>query len=184
MPAVPKAALHQKILVALGDLVRTHDDLDKIPFVVRLTSDVGLSVFAFTLTPSKSATGRPTGEHKAQLIVPGQKRGAGEKGRLLVAPYSAPVIAAWSPQYDVFVLWDGYAHEEFAYSKNMQVKDTALSEAQTRGVYEVQRNLPALGGVRRGLETVVVCTPSQLKDGIQRRIQLSAERQARLAGYA
>ena len=184
MPAVPKPELHQQMLAALGEAVREHGEVNEVPLVVRLTSGVALSIFAFTLTPSRSATGRPTGEFKAQLIVPGQERGSGKKGRLPTAPASVPVIAAWSPAHDVFVLWDGYAHEEFAYSKNMQVRETALAIAQTHGVHEAERRLPPLHGVRRGTETIVVCRPDRLKDGIQRRVERSAERQASVAGRA
>lgn len=173
MPSVPKPILHQKFVEALGGHAREHGPLDQIPLMIKLTNGVVLAVFAFTLTTSKSATNRPTGEYKIQLIVPGQERGTGAKARLPIPPGAVPLIAAWSPEHDVFVLWDGYAYEEFAYSRNVQVREGALTRTQVEGIAQMERRLRGTGGI----ETVVVARPDHLERAIRQRIQLSAERE-------
>jgi hypothetical protein len=181
VPAIPKRLLHQGFLDALGAGVRSHSAAAEIPLTVEIASRVKLAVFAFTLTPSNSATNRPTGEYKAQLTVPRPQRERGTKCRLPVPEGTVPIIVAWSPIHDVFVLWDGHAHEEFGYSKNMQVKEAALVLAQTHGIQQMTRRLPRRGGRMRGVETVIVARKDYLPEAIKVRIRLSAEREESLA---
>src|SRR5690606_27829909 len=80
---------------------------------------------------------RPQGEMHFQLLFDGDRRGAGERNRLLLYddtltlllgfyqfPDNAYVIAACDPQY----------HREYAYSASVQVKDWAIQRASEVGI--------------------------------------------------
>jgi hypothetical protein len=167
VPAVPKPTIHTHILRALGNAAEEHGDLDEVPFRVRLHGLGDFDLYTFTLTSPPG--GRPVGEYKVQLIVPGQARG--QRGQLDFAPGVFTILVGWSPDEDVFVLWDAYAHSSFAYSQNLQVKGETIWSAQAKGVSAHKRLLRG-----RGVETVVACRSERLLEGIRNRISLSAHR--------
>lgn len=173
MSAVPKAEIHSKIVDALHSSVEWQGAIEDVPFSVRLKGLGSFSLYAFTLTAPPG--GRPTGEYKVQLIVPTQARG--ERGSLDFAPGAFTVIVGWSEVDEVFVLWDAYAHQTFAYSQNLQVPGRAVWLARTEGLYTTERRLR--GG--RGIETVVVCRRDTLRTALSERRRLTAER---LSGIA
>src|SRR6266699_2182582 len=98
MPSIPKAILHTKLLAAAGKEVEKYGLLDDVPFNISLTGLGNLAFYAFTLTSPTG--GRPTGEYKIQLIVPGQKRES--RGHLYLVPGLFTIIAGWSQDEDVF----------------------------------------------------------------------------------
>lgn len=168
MRSIPKTTLHERILASANTEVEEHGPLDKVPFTVCLANLGYLAFYAFTLTSPPG--GRPTGEYKIQLMVPGQKRG--ERGQLFLVEGAFNIIAGWSQDENVFSLWDAYAHESFAYSQNLQVKGNCIWLASTNGVSTCERKLR--GG--RGIETVVVCRAERFLEGIRTRIHFSAHR--------
>ena len=166
--ALSKPELHTKIVMALGSNCTGAGDTSRIPFLTQVGSMGAIGFYAFTMTTPHG--GRPMGEFKVQLIVPGQ--GRANRGALDFTDGAFLVIAGWSPEEDVFALWDAYAHQEFAYSQNLQVGGRYVWEALTRKITYCRRTLRA----GRGIETVVVCPSDQLFAALRERIRLSAER--------
>lgn len=79
------------------------------------------------------------GEHKIQLIVPGQERGArgnfdGSGGRI-------PLLIGYRADIEIFMLWDADLYVDFAYSRNVQVKPETVYEAFAKGIGKQKRNL-------------------------------------------
>jgi hypothetical protein len=167
MPATPKRVLHRLFLAGLNSSVEA-GPLTEIPFRITLPGPGQFIVYLFTLTSPPG--GRPTGEYKIQLIVPGQ--GRGNRGTLQFRPGSTTLLGGWSPSEQVFVLWDAYAHKEFAYSQNLQVQGKAVWTAASVGLATCERVLRD----GNGMESVVVCKPAQLREAVSLRLTRSAER--------
>jgi hypothetical protein len=102
--------LHQHILDALGDSVFHHTNLTLKPLELDLRyplpSKVRLYVYNATVPPG----GRATGEHKIQLIVPGQARG--QRGNLDHSGGRIPLLIGYQNEMDVFVLWDANSRRQ------------------------------------------------------------------------
>src|SRR3954469_26040731 len=123
MPALSKADLHRRILVALGSDVATYGDPNDVPFPMDVAGLIPLAVWAFTITSPPG--GRHPLESKIQLMVPGQ--GRDQRGSLRPEdPDRFPVLIGVKPEDDLFVLWDAWKHENFAFSKNVQVRAQPL----------------------------------------------------------
>lgn len=168
MTAIPKADLHKKIITSVKTEVGDYDSLDDVPFKIHLTNWGSFAFYAFTLTSPPG--GRPTGEYKIQLIAPGYQRG--QRGNLRLDANLFSIILGWSPDEDIFVLWDAYAHESFAYSQNLQVKGSCIWRAQANGISTCERHLRK----GRGIETVIACKADHFLEGLQKRIHYSAHR--------
>lgn len=167
-----KAELHTKIVMALGEHCTMASDTSRIPFLVEVERLGTMAFYAFTLTAPPG--GRPTGEYKVQLMVPGQARRT--RGDLDFTDSAFVVIAGWSPEEDVFALWDAYAHSNFAYSQNLQVAGRYVWLAMTERLTYCRRGLRSGGGT----ETVVLTRSEGLFDALGERMRLSAERLASL----
>jgi hypothetical protein len=79
------------------------------------------------------------GEHKIQLIVPGQERGArgnfdGSGGRI-------PLLVGFRPDLRIFMLWDAELYVDFAYSRNVQVMPETVYAAFAQGIARQERHL-------------------------------------------
>lgn len=168
MSSIPKADLHAKVLTSIGMEAEYCGSLEEVPFKVYLPNLGGFAFYAFTLTSPPG--GRPTGEYKIQLIGSGQKRG--QRGNLHLEADLFSVILGWSPDENIFVLWDAYAHESFAYSQNLQVKGSCIWLAQTNGMSTSERRLRR----GRGIETVIACKADHFLQSLQTRIHYSAHR--------
>ena len=130
---------------------------------VQLTSHFAkLRVYLFNCTNPPG--GRAPDEFKTQLTVPGQKRG--ERGQLFYGGDRIVLLGAYArlgttTEDHVFVFWDATCHNEFAYSSNIQVKTDILISALVKGVTI---------GRRTSGETIVACTPTHLKEGVETRL--------------
>lgn len=100
--------------------------------------------------------GRPVGEFKSQIIVPGQDRG--EKGNFDHAGGRIVYLVGFVPDLDVWVLWDANRYENFAWSRNVQVKAEGVHQAYFG---QISTQIRKLRGALPGDETVI-CAPSKL----------------------
>ncbi len=83
------------------------------------------------MTPDRSAKGaRPAGEHKIQLILPGQKKGTKAS---LETQGAYTVLLGYSAEFGVFVAWEAPLYQQFAYSPNVQCREELLREARGTG---------------------------------------------------
>jgi hypothetical protein len=122
-------------------------------------------VYLFNATDHPSE--RKSGDYRIQLRLPGQK--AGDRGRLAVATGGLLVLAGYVTEFKVFVLWDAQAHEEFPYSKGVQVGASTVHQAAIRGLVEQERKIRSAGRT----EVVLAARADHLLAAVQRREELT-----------
>jgi putative restriction endonuclease len=105
---------------------------DELAPAEAIIPDLGrVLIYLWTLTPDRSRQGRPPGEHKIRMIGDGQRRGQRED--LIFLSKCETVLAGFSPDYGVFVVWEARYHHQYAYSRNVQVREHLLEEARRTG---------------------------------------------------
>ena len=154
--------LHGAFLAAVQPDVVHHSDVDLKPLEVDLGGSLPprLRCYIYGLV-----VGGPKrrGEYKAVLRVP--KHPVGEYRSFEQSDGRVVIVAAYRPEFDVWVLWDALLHPRFKNGGNIQVKDTIVLEAATVGWAE-QNRLLASGEA----ETVIACTSGKLSEGLRRRV--------------
>lgn len=100
------------------------------PVVVSVPELGKVRFYIWTTTPDASQTGRPQGEHKSQIIIPGTVRGSRQHLEFDNIP---TFLLGYSPFYGVFVAWQAERHQDSGYSKNLQVKSDLLEQANETG---------------------------------------------------
>lgn len=173
MERIPQAELHRRFLDALGDGVRSCEDVDRKPLDTELVPPLPGRIRVYIFNATRPPGGRPLGEHKVQLMVPGQKRG--DRGRFDYGDGRIVLLVGYSAEEDVFILWDAGLYTDFAWSRNVQVKTETLIRATSGKIAEQKRNLRhAAGG--SATETVLACVPSRLGDALVRRLSITRDR--------
>jgi hypothetical protein len=164
MPALPKSEIHERIVEALGSDLEYAGDVESVPFVIKCRGLVRVAVYAFTVTDPPG--GRDAQELKIQLIAPGQ--GRGERGTFTPPDEDTfVVLLGYSALHDVFVLWDAYKHQDFAWSKNCQVRLPAITDARLTGLGLQYRELST------GPETIIVARPDHLHSALVKRVHVA-----------
>ena len=139
----------------------TNDGLN--PLVVDANVDgLPLKLVAYIFTCIDPPGGRPTGEYKISVCIPGQVTGDRcnfdfDTGFVLLVGYIR--------SFDVFVLWDAYKHRNFAYRSNQQVKQSTILNAVVDGMAVQLRKMRKA----EGTETVICCTSRNLEKAIIQR---------------
>ena len=163
MPSLAKSVLSDHVIAALGSDLLSHGDTEAVPLRLNVRGLVPLAVYAFTV--SDPPGGRDAGELKIQLIAPGQARG--ERGNFEAPDEESYVILlGYSPDYEVFVLWDAYRHQNFAWSKNCQIRIEPIKEAQITGIGHRDRTLGD-----GSPEHIIVARPDHLAKALGERIR-------------
>lgn len=173
---VSQAELHRRFVAALGEKVEHHTNLDRKPLDLDLASPLPGRVRVYLFNATRPPGGRPTGEHKVQLIMPGQKRG--ERGQFDQSDGRIVLLAGYAAEEDVFVLWDAGLYPDFAWSRNVQVRAETLIEAAAGKIAPQERKLRP-GDGEAVTEVLLACPPALLAEAIRRRQDLT---RARLAG--
>jgi hypothetical protein len=131
--------LHETFLAALDDSVISHSDVQTKPLEVDLSSPLPPRLRVYLYNATFPPGGRTMGEHKVQLIVPGQVRG--ERGNFDNSGGRIPILAGYRPDLSIFMLWDAEMYVDFSYSRNVQVMAETVYEAFAQGIGRQQRNL-------------------------------------------
>ena len=165
--------LHSVLVDALDDRVVNVSDLSAKPLELELKEPLPSRVRAYVYNATRPPGGRPAGEHKVQLIVPGQVRG--ERGNFDISDDHTVLLVGYAAEESVFVLWDAGAYRDFGYSRNVQVKSRTLLNAFAGEIGLQERTLrPRRGKTVR--ETVVAATAGRLDEAIELRVNLSLQR--------
>lgn len=173
---VTQVELHRRFVSALGPRVKGDPVLDRKPLELELASPLPGRVRVYLFNATRPPGGRPTGEHKVQLIMPGQKRG--QRGQFDQGDGRIVLLAGYAAEEDVFVLWDAGLYPDFAWSRNVQVKAETLIEAAAGKIARQDRRLRPPGG-DSVTEVLLACPPALLADAIRERQDLT---RARLGG--
>ena len=171
---VDQAEMHRRFLKALGSsLVRAHAPLESKPFEIDLAAPLPQRVRVYMYNATRPPGGRPLGEHKVQLIVPGQSRG--QRGSFDNGDGRIVLLVGYAAEEDVFVLWDAGLYADFAWSRNVQVKGHTIIDATAGKIATQERQLrPATG--RSVVETVLAAKTRNLAEAIERRMELTRQR--------
>ena len=171
---VPQTELHRRFVQALGEsVVRAHSSWDTKPFELDLNPPLPQRIRVYMYNATRPPGGRPLGEHKVQLIVPGQQRHQRASfdngdGRIVL-------LVGYAAEEEVFILWDAGLYPDFAWSRNVQVKSETIIRASAGKIATQDRKLrPA--NARPSVETVLASNARQLADTIIMRMHLTRER--------
>ena len=102
------------------------------------------------------------GEHKIQLMVPGQ--GRNERGNFDSSGGRIPLLIGYRADINVFVLWDADLYPNFAFSRNVQVLPETVYVAFAQGLGKQTRKLAS-----GHQEIVIAAEGSRLLDAILQR---------------
>ena len=172
-PRLTVEDMHRKFVSALGDKVVSHSDLTKKPLDLDLAHPLPRRVRLYLFNATRPAGGRPVGEHKIQLILPEQKRGA--RGKFDHDDGRFVLLAGYSAEDEVFALWDAGLYDDFAYSRNVQIKAETITAASIGKLAEQRRVLRPKGADPIS-ETVLATDASHLGDALVRRSELTVSR--------
>lgn len=172
-PVITTDVMQQRFVEALGDSVAWHSDVAVKPLEVDLTNPVPEQIRVYLFNATRPAGGRPLGEHKIQLVLPGMKRG--ERASFDHGGGRTAILAGYSSEDDVWVLWDAGLYQNFAWSRNVQVKADTITQAST-GVIATQARILRPGDGVMHRETVLACSSGQLRTALRQRIDLTVER--------
>ena len=163
---MPPSALtmenHQRFLDALGGSVLKHSDISEKPLEVDCKFPLPSKLRAYIYKTTSPAGGqhptggRPAGEHKIQIIVPGHNRG--EKGNFDHSEGRIVFLVGLVQDLDVFVLWDTTKYVDLGWSRNVQVKAATVHQAYFG---EISTQGREMRGANPCTETVI-CTPAKL----------------------
>ena len=133
------ATLHQTFLEALESAVSWHSDRETKPLEVDLKSPLPPKLRVYIYNATYPPGGRTIGEHKIQLIVPGQ--GSGERANFDSSDGRIPTLVGYRRDLGIFVVWDAELYVDFAYSRNVQVMAETVYEAFAQGTGRQKRYL-------------------------------------------
>lgn len=169
MAKLPPADLHQRFLSPLSEKVLSHSEISDKPLVIDFEPPLPPKVRLYMFNATHPPGGRTLGEHKIQLIIPGQQRG--ERGSFDHSDGRIVLLAGYSQDSDVFILWDAGLYPEFAYSRNVQVNPETIYAAVAGNIGQQQRRVRG-----QGIETVITAPPRLLADAIALRMELARKR--------
>lgn len=159
MPALSDHRLRSVLLGALPGASVVTDLGHTKPIIVTFPGIGPFRIYLWTTTPDASVQGRPIGEHKAQIILPGTPRGSVQHLNLADMPTA---LLGYSPIFGVFTAWDATLHFESSYSKNLQFREELLEACLADGwaVGEIRQT-------RNGPEVRVAVHPLHLSRYLQ-----------------
>lgn len=171
---LPQEELQHRLVSALGSsVVKVHSQMDAKPFEIDLAPPLPHRVRIYMYNATRPPGGRPLGEHKIQLIVPG--KGRGERASFDNGDGRIVLLMGYAADEDVFILWDAGLYSDFAWSRNVQVKAETIIEASAGKLATQERQLrPATG--KATVETVLAVKSRRLAEAIIRRMELTRER--------
>ena len=131
--------LHTTFLAALGPAVAGFSDIEAKPLNVDLNNPLPPKLRVYMYNATYPPGGRTMGEHKIQLIVPGQPRLGrgnfdGSGGRI-------PLLVGYRADLQIFMLWDAELYVNFSYSRNVQIMPETVYKAFAQGIAKQERSL-------------------------------------------
>ncbi|WP_063980209.1 helix-turn-helix domain-containing protein [Bradyrhizobium sp.] len=170
---ISQAEMHDRLIALLGKRILRHGPKSAKPLEVDLGGQLPVRVRIYMFNATRPPGGRPLGEHKVQLIVPGQRRG--QRGSFDHGDDRVVLLVGYAAEEDVYILWDAGLYADFAWSRNVQVKAETIIEATAGKLATQIRQLrPAEGPAI--VETLIAAPADRLAEAIDTRIQLSRQR--------
>nr|WP_282098268.1 helix-turn-helix domain-containing protein [Qipengyuania aestuarii] len=165
--------MHTRLIEVLGKRVLHHGPVDAKPLEIDLGGSLPVRIRVYMYNATRPPGGRPLGEHKVQLIVPGQ--GRAERGSFDHGDDRVVLLIGYAAEEDVFILWDAGLYSNFAWSRNVQVKAETIIEA-TAGKLATQFRQLRPGNGPAVVETLIATPAERLAEAVDTRIQLTRQR--------
>lgn len=146
-----------------------HSEISLKPIDIDLRKPLPGRIRLYLYNATHPPGGRTLGEHKIQLIVPGQKpKQTGSfdhKGNRIV------LLAGYQCELEVFILWDSGLYPIFSYSRNVQVHPEVIYSAYAGNIGEQRRKIRG-----KGEEIVITSNAFNLCEAICKRIEYTINR--------
>ena len=165
--------MHTRLIEVLGKRVLHHGPVETKPLEIDLGGSLPVRIRVYMYNATRPLGGRPLGEHKVQLIVPGQRRG--ERGSFDHGDDRVVLLIGYAAEEDVFILWDAGLYSNFAWSRNVQVKAETIIEA-TAGKLATQFRQLRPGNGPAVVETLIATPAERLAEAVDTRIQRTRQR--------
>jgi len=170
---ISQTGMHERLIGVLGKRVLRHGPTSAKPLEVDLGGQLPVRIRVYMFNATRPPGGRPLGEHKVQLIVPGQRRG--QRGSFDHDDDRVVLLVGYAAEEDVYILWDAGLYANFAWSRNVQVKAETIIEATAGKLATQFRQLRPADGPAI-VETLIAAPADRLAEAIDTRIQLSRQR--------
>jgi len=161
--------LHEAFVSALGPSVETQSDVGLKPLELDLKAPLPRRIRLYLYNLTHPPGGRTLGEHKVQLIVPGQQRG--ERASFDHSSGRIVILAGYEPEIEVFALWDAGLYPDFSYSRNVQVRAETIYAALAGKIGLQQRRIRG-----QGKEFVIAARPINLPTALWCRVEITRKR--------
>lgn len=165
---LPAEHLHGAFVQALDGRVCDHSPLGDKPLEADLAPPCPLRLRAYVYTATHPPGGRTIGEHKVQLMIPGQQRG--QRANFDYSDGRIVFLLGYEPELCVFILWDAGLYRDFPFSRNVQVRAETVYEAYATGFALQERRLWG------GPELVIAAHATRLSEALELRRQESLDR--------
>ena len=132
-----RQAMQLAFIKALGDNVVSYQREKYRPFFVTLKKPIPITLEVYLFPALNPPGGRGAHEYKINLLLHDHKPRTPKN-----FPHNEnyPILVAYAFQFDVFVLLDAYAHENFTPNTNVQFKDDLVLEPLCKGLCWGQKN--------------------------------------------
>ncbi|UYZ22030.1 hypothetical protein [Mesobacillus jeotgali] len=161
--------LHTAFINALGEKVIDYTDLDQKPLEIDCKMPLPRYIRLYLYNLTHPPGGRTMGEHKIQLIIPGQ--GRGERASFDSSGGRIVIVAGYHSELDVFCIWDSGMYPNFSYSRNIQVRAETVYEAFAGKVAQQERRIRG-----QGTEIVITSPSNKLSEALMLRMQITRQR--------
>lgn len=169
MKTLKPQELHKVFIEALQNEVVNHSDFEEKPLLVDLRPPLPSRIRVYLFNATHPPGGRTLGEHKIQLIVPGQNRG--QRANFDDSDGRMVILAGYEAETEVFILWDSGMYPKFSYSRNVQVRAETIYCAFAGKIGEQERYIRS-----QGKEVVITARKEQLADALKLRRKRTMER--------
>lgn len=168
-PQLSAEQLHEAFIGALDGRVKGHSTVSAKPLEVDLVAPLPSHLRVYLYNATHPPGGRTMGEHKVQLMLPGQQRG--ERANFDHSGGRIVLLVGYEAEMAVFILWDAGLYRDFPFSRNVQVKAQTIYEAYATGLAVQERRLWG-----HGKEVLIAAFATRLAEAIQLRTVLSRTR--------
>src|SRR5713101_7909819 len=161
---ITQKEMHEAFLRALSGSVLSHSNLARKPLEADLRPPLPHRVRLYLFKATYPPGGRTLGEHKIQLMVPGQQRR--QRASFDYSDGRIVLLGGYRSDLEVFILWDADLYADFPFSRNVQVKAETIYVALAGQIGMQERHIRG-----KGVETVLTSRADLLHKAILLRME-------------
>ena len=155
-----RVELQKYFVSCLGDSIDSISDISCRPLEIDLKIPNLVKTRVYLFPATNPPGGRSKDEYKVNLTVPGQL--SGEKGNFDWSDSRIVLLVTYVKEFDVFVFFNPFEHNNFACNSNLQMKLELFTKAAINGIAEYER---------KNGEVLIACKSSRLVECLDKRIR-------------